>query len=152
LDNNGKIKKQVNLEDNGLAVRLFGEGGENLRKFEKKLGIELNTRGSLVTVSGAPDKVALAERLILEMYALLRRAIPCTPMTSITRSDDIGHRTFTADVFMDTVYVSFKKGDSPQERGPEEVCRFHKEVRHSFGIGLRAPARHIPPWPWPLPP
>jgi phosphate starvation-inducible PhoH-like protein len=138
LDNNGKIKKQVNLEDNGLAVRLFGEGGENLRKFEKKLGIELNTRGSLVTVSGAPDKVALAERLILEMYALLEKGYPLYPndIDYAVRMISADRDVHLADVFMDTVYVSFKK----KAIAPKSVAqkRYVDSIRKSdivFGIG-----------------
>lgn len=138
MDNNGKIKKQVNLEDNGLAVRLFGEGGENLRKFEKKLGIELNTRGSLVTVSGAPDKVALAERLILEMYALLEKGYPLYPndIDYAVRMISADRDVHLADVFMDTVYVSFKK----KAIAPKSVAqkRYVDSIRKSdivFGIG-----------------
>lgn len=138
MDNNGKIKKQVNLEDNGLAVRLFGEGGENLKKFEKKLGIELNTRGSLVTVSGAADKVALAERLILEMYGLLEKGYPLYPndIDYAVRMISADKDVHLADVFMDTVYVSFKK----KAIAPKSVAqkRYVDSIRKSdivFGIG-----------------
>ncbi|MBI5469037.1 MAG: PhoH family protein [Deltaproteobacteria bacterium] len=138
MDNNVKIKKQVKLEDNGLAVRLFGEGGENLKKFEKKLGIELNTRGSLVTVSGTADKVALAERLILEMYRLLEKGYPLYPndIDYAVRMISADKDVHLADVFMDTVYVSFKK----KAIAPKSVAqkRYVDSIRKSdivFGIG-----------------
>ncbi len=138
MDNNVKIKKQVKLEDNGLAVRLFGEGGENLKKFEKKLGIELNTRGSLVTVSGTADKVALAERLILEMYGLLEKGYPLYPndIDYAVRMISADKDVHLADVFMDTVYVSFKK----KAIAPKSVAqkRYVDSIRKSdivFGIG-----------------
>ena len=138
MDNNGKIKKQLSLEDNGLAVRLFGEGGENLKKFEKKLGVELNTRGSLVTVSGAPEKVETAERLIREMYTLLEKGYPLYPhdIDYAVRMISADKETHLADVFMDTVYVSFKK----KVIAPKSVAqkRYVDAIRKSdivFGIG-----------------
>ncbi len=138
MDNNGKIKKQLSLEDNGLAVRLFGEGGENLKKFEKKLGVELNTRGSLVTVSGAPEKVEVAERLIREMYTLLEKGYPLYPhdIDYAVRMISADKETHLADVFMDTVYVSFKK----KVIAPKSVAqkRYVDAIRKSdivFGIG-----------------
>ncbi|MBI5588470.1 MAG: PhoH family protein [Deltaproteobacteria bacterium] len=138
MDNNGKIRKQVNLEDNGLAARLFGEGGENLLRFEKKLGVELNTRGSLVTISGVAEKTELAERLILEMYGLLEKGYSLYPhdidyaVRMVSSDKDVR----LADVFMDTVYVSFRK----KAIAPKSVSqkRYVDSIRKSdivFGIG-----------------
>ncbi|HXI10261.1 MAG TPA: PhoH family protein [Thermodesulfobacteriota bacterium] len=119
-------------------MRLFGEGGENLKKFEKKLGVELNTRGSLVTVSGAPEKVETAERLIREMYTLLEKGYPLYPhdIDYAVRMISADKETHLADVFMDTVYVSFKK----KVIAPKSVAqkRYVDAIRKSdivFGIG-----------------
>jgi len=138
LENNAKVKKQVSLEDNGLAVRLFGEGGENLKKFEKKLGVELNTRGAVVTISGEPDTVALAERLIVEMYALLEKGYPLYPhdIDYAVRMVSSDRSVHLSDVFMDTVYVSFKK----KAIAPKSVAqkRYVDAIRSSdivFGVG-----------------
>lgn len=138
MENNAKVKKQVSLEDNGLAVRLFGEGGENLKKFEKKLGVELNTRGAVVTISGEPDTVALAERLIVEMYALLEKGYPLYPhdIDYAVRMVSSDRSVHLSDVFMDTVYVSFKK----KAIAPKSVAqkRYVDAIRSSdivFGVG-----------------
>lgn len=111
MEKNGKVKKQLTLEDNNLAARIFGEGGENLKRFEKKLGVELNTRGNLVTISGDPENAELAERLITGLYGLLDKGYPLYPhdfeyaVRMISADKDVR----LADVFMDTVYISFRK-------------------------------------------
>ncbi len=105
------VKKQITLEDNGLAMRLFGEGGANINRLEKNLDVSLDTRGSIVNIQGAKAKVNSAERLILELYALLKKGYPLSPVDidyavrMITNDRDVS----IADVFMDTAFVSFRK-------------------------------------------
>jgi len=138
LDKNNKAIKQIDLDDNGLAARLFGEGGENVKRFEKNLGVEIKTRGTLVNISGKPGKVAVAERLINGLYALLEKGYPLYPhdieyalrMLLADKGADL------ADVFMDTVFVSFRKKviapKSVAQKAYVDAIRRHDIV---FGIG-----------------
>ncbi|MFQ5736751.1 MAG: PhoH family protein, partial [Thermodesulfobacteriota bacterium] len=138
LDKNGKAIKQFNLEDNGLAARLFGEGGENIRRFEKKLGVEINTRGTLVTIGGDPDRAGLAERLMTELYKLLEKGYPLYP-----HDIDYAIRMLCADpgvslagVFMDTVYTSFrKKAIAPKSVAQKRYIDAIRNFDIVFGIG-----------------
>jgi phosphate starvation-inducible protein PhoH len=50
LEQQEKVKKRIDLEDNTLALNLFGKSGENIKRFEKRLGVELNTRGNVVSL------------------------------------------------------------------------------------------------------
>ncbi|GMR05093.1 MAG: PhoH family protein [Thermodesulfobacteriota bacterium] len=106
-----RVTEQITLEDNSLAMRLFGEGGSNIRTFEKKLGVEIDTRGNLVTIQGGPRKVELAKKLILELYALLEGGYPLYPhdLDYAIRMISSDRDVRLADVFMDTAYISFKK-------------------------------------------
>lgn len=138
MEKNGTVKKQVTLQDNNLAMRLFGDRGENLKKFEKKLGVELNTRGSIVIIGGAPEKAALAERLILDLYDLLEKGYPLYPhdLDYAVRMVLSGKEVRLADVFMDTVYVSYRK----KAIAPKSVAqkRYVDAIRRNdivFGIG-----------------
>ncbi|MBI5491982.1 MAG: PhoH family protein [Deltaproteobacteria bacterium] len=138
MEKNGKVKKQLTLEDNNLAARLFGEGGVNLKLFEKKLKVELNTRGNLVTVSGAPGDVDLAERLITELYGLLEKGYPLYPhdfeyaLRMVSSDRDVR----LADVFMDTVYVSFrKKIIAPKSVAQKRYIDAIRKFDIVFGIG-----------------
>ena len=130
--------KQITLEDNSLARALFGEGGENLKRLERKTGVRISTRGNVVSVQGEESKTLLAVRLIEELYSLLERGYPLsTPdidyAVRVLSSDRGAH---LADVFMDTIYVSFRKKDiAPKSLGQKryiDAIRRHDIV---FGIG-----------------
>lgn len=137
-EKNVTIKKQVSLADNDLAMRLFGDRGENLKKFEKKLGVELNTRGSLVIISGSPEKAEVAEKLILDLYELLEKGYPMYShdLDYAMRMVLAGKEMKLADVFMDTVFVTYRK----KVIAPKSVAqkRYVDAIRRNdivFGIG-----------------
>ncbi len=138
MEKKGSVKIQVNLEDNGLAVRLFGEGGDNIRRIEKKLGVELNTRGNLVTISGDQEKAEAAKGLILGLYELMGKGYQLNPhdLDYATRMVLSDKDVSLSEIFMDTVYVSFRK----KVIAPKSVAqkRYVDAIRRSdivFGIG-----------------
>ncbi|MBI5887507.1 MAG: PhoH family protein [Deltaproteobacteria bacterium] len=133
-----KAKKQIDLVDNDIAVRLFGEGGQNFKRFEKKLGVTLDTRGALVTIQGDPVKAALAERLIAELAELLKKGYQFS-----TQDIDYAIRMLSADkdarladVFMDTAFVSFrKKIIAPKSVAQKRYIDAIRRYDIVFGIG-----------------
>ncbi len=138
MEKNGQIKKQINLDDNSLAMRLFGEAGENIKRFEKKLGVAIDTRGALVTISGDAQKAALAERLILELYSLLQKGYQFHPsdldyaIKMVSSEKDVR----LSDVFMDTVFVSFKKKSvAPKGVAQKRYIEAIRKFDIVFGIG-----------------
>lgn len=138
MENTGRVTKQISLGDNSLAMRLFGEGGDNIRRFEKKLGVEINTRGAIVTIQGPVDKAGLAERIITELYSLIEKGYPLYPhdIDYAVRMLASNREVRLADVFMDTVYVSYKKKaiapKSVSQKRYIDAIRRHDIV---FGIG-----------------
>jgi len=54
-----------------LVVGLLGSADENLRALEKGLSADVHVRGNTVSMSGAAGDVALAERVISELIALV---------------------------------------------------------------------------------
>jgi len=130
--------RQIDLGDNAVAARLFGEGGQNFKRFEKKLGVTLDTRGTLVTIQGDPDKAALAERLIAELAALIKKGYQFS-----TQDIDYALRMLTADkdvrltdVFMDTAFVSFrKKIIAPKSVAQKRYIDAIRKYDIVFGIG-----------------
>jgi phosphate starvation-inducible protein PhoH and related proteins len=62
-----------------LVVGLLGSADENLRALERTLSADLHVRGNTVTVSGEPADVALAERVISELVAIVAGGQPMTP-------------------------------------------------------------------------
>lgn len=64
-----------------LVVGLLGSADENLRALEQALNADLHVRGNTVTCSGEPADVALAERAISELIAIVASGQPMTPET-----------------------------------------------------------------------
>ncbi len=62
-----------------LVVGLLGSADENLRALERVLAADLHVRGNTVTLSGEPADVALAERVITELVAIVAGGQPLTP-------------------------------------------------------------------------
>ena len=58
---------------------LLGSADENLRALERILNAYLHVRGNAVTISGEPADVALAERVISELVAIVGSGQPMTP-------------------------------------------------------------------------
>jgi phosphate starvation-inducible protein PhoH and related proteins len=62
-----------------LVVGLLGSADENLRALERILSADLHVRGNAVALSGEPADVALAERVISELVAIVAGGQPLTP-------------------------------------------------------------------------
>jgi phosphate starvation-inducible PhoH-like protein len=62
-----------------LVVGLLGSADENLRALERILAADLHVRGNAVTLSGEPADVALAERVLSELIAIVDGGQPLTP-------------------------------------------------------------------------
>lgn len=58
---------------------LLGSADENLRALERVLAADLHVRGNAVTFAGEPADVALAERVVSELVAIVAGGQPLTP-------------------------------------------------------------------------
>lgn len=106
-----EVITRIDLEDNDAALQIFGEGGENLKRFERRLGVRIATRGAVVTIQGAADKVDVAGRVITEVADLVSRgyALHPTDLDYAVRILSADRNARLADIFLDTLLVSFKK-------------------------------------------
>ena len=55
--------------DNERLASLFGPLDEHLRQLERRLGVEITTRGNAFQVQGDPAPVEAASRIIRKLYA-----------------------------------------------------------------------------------
>ncbi len=62
-------------------VALLGAGDEHLSIIEDALDAEVHIRGNRITLRGAPNEIALAERLLDELVAIIRTGQPVNPET-----------------------------------------------------------------------
>ncbi len=62
-----------------MVVGLLGSADENLRALERTLNADLHVRGNAVTLSGESADVALAERVLSELVAIVANGQSLTP-------------------------------------------------------------------------
>ncbi|MGQ0505855.1 MAG: PhoH family protein [Myxococcaceae bacterium] len=63
---------KVDLGDNDIALRLCGGQNENLKQIERRLGVRVGQRGTELHLSGPPDALAFAVKLVEQLEAVLR--------------------------------------------------------------------------------
>jgi len=73
---------KIDLEDNEVARALCGERNVNLRLIERRLGVKIGQRGTELHLSGPPDALGLAAKLVEQLAEAIKA----------------GHSLFAADV------------------------------------------------------
>jgi phosphate starvation-inducible PhoH-like protein len=73
-----KVRSSIEVPPD-LIMGLLGSADENLRALERALTADLHARGNTVTLSGSPADVALAERVVTELIALVAGGQVLTP-------------------------------------------------------------------------
>jgi phosphate starvation-inducible PhoH-like protein len=62
--------------DNGLVQGLVGPQNINLTRLEQRLDVVLHNRGNTITIEGTPDKAAVAETILEQLYDRLADGLP----------------------------------------------------------------------------
>ena len=75
-----QVRSSIDVKPD-LVVGLLGSADENLRALERVLAADLHVRGNAITISGEPADVALAERVLSELVAIVGRGQALTPET-----------------------------------------------------------------------
>jgi phosphate starvation-inducible PhoH-like protein len=104
----GAVTERVTLDDNRVALSLYGPNNGHLKLIERETGIEVHARGNELTFVGAAEAVSVARRLIEQLYSLARAGSPIGP-------EDIGRAAVALradagvdlrEVFHDTILVA----------------------------------------------
>ena len=129
---------QLTFEDNSLAQALFGQQGQHLRIISRALGVKLQVRGNQITLNGPDSSLALAQRVLSELYDLLQANYPVHPQDVQYAIKIIQEKENASvkDIFLDTVFISaMKRRISPKSLNQKrylEAMRTHDIV---FGVG-----------------
>jgi phosphate starvation-inducible PhoH-like protein len=104
----GVVTERVTLDDNRVALALYGERNGNLKLVERETATEIHARGNELTLVGAPDAVAVARRLVEQLYGMARGGTPIGPedigRAAVALRADAGVDLRT--VFNDTILVA----------------------------------------------
>ena len=95
------------LDDNRVALMLFGEHNVNLKRIELETNARLHSRGNELTLMGSADAIAQARRLVEQLYRMARSGRPIGP-EDVGRAAEVLRGDATAnlqEVFSDTILV-----------------------------------------------
>ncbi|KIH75872.1 phosphate starvation protein PhoH [Geoalkalibacter ferrihydriticus DSM 17813] len=126
------------MDDQGLAALLFGQQNRNLKQLERVLRVRVGSRGSDLYIEGDPLRVDLARRLLQQLLELLQEGYPLYPadIDYAVRILSADSRARLKDVFLDTIFVSFrKKIISPKSLSQKAYIDAIRGNDVVFGIG-----------------
>jgi phosphate starvation-inducible protein PhoH and related proteins len=103
----GDSAKKLRFDDNDLARNLFGIQDEHLKSLEKKLGVEIHVRGTDVNIKGAEPQTKLVEKILLELYAMLKKGFPVygAEIEQAIRLFSANQEANLQDLLDDTIFI-----------------------------------------------
>ncbi len=129
---------RIRFDDNALARDLFGAEDRHLRSLENRLGIEIDVRGSDLHLEGFPKDVEAGERVLGELYRLLKKGYPIMG-SDIERAMKLVARDRNADLeslFSSSIFLPAKRRvimpRSPGQRAYIEAMR-NRDVVFTIG-------------------
>ena len=130
--------KKLSFPDPALVGTLCGQHNANLQLLQKRIGLAIHLRGNQLTLEGGDWEIDLAERVLIQLYELLKSDYPVYAndveyAVRILSSDE------SADlkkIFMDRVYVaSGKTVIAPKSINQKEYVDSIRKFDIVFGIG-----------------
>jgi phosphate starvation-inducible PhoH-like protein len=130
--------KKLRFDDNDLARNLFGVQDEHLRSLEKKLGVQIHVRGTDVNIHGTEPQIKLVEKILLELYAMLKKGFPVygTEIEQAIRLFSANQEANLQDLLDDTIFIparnKFIIPKTQHQKDYMDAIRGHDLV---FGVG-----------------
>lgn len=102
---------RLHFEDPTALQNLYGENDGHLKLIEKSIGVKIHARGNTLTISGDEVCAPLAEKILLELYEIIRHGHPIYPgdVVSAIRILSGNNSIKLKDIFLDTIYISAKR-------------------------------------------
>jgi phosphate starvation-inducible PhoH-like protein len=132
------VDKTLTYSDHELVRALCGEHNAHLKLLEKKIGLSVNVRGNTLSLSGWDWEVELAEKILSQLYELLKKKYPVY-LDDVQDAIRILSEDQSADlkeIFRDEVYISSKKKViTPKSLNQRECVNSVRKADIVFGIG-----------------
>ncbi|MBI1908937.1 MAG: PhoH family protein [Deltaproteobacteria bacterium] len=133
----GQLLK-LQFDDNNLARNLFGAEDKHLRSLENQLGVAITVRGSDVSIRGQEEGVQLVEKVLSELYTLLKKGYPIfgADIERAAKMLAADQNLSLQDFFMDSIFIPAKhKVIAPKSVHQKEYLEAIRANDMVFGIG-----------------
>ncbi|MBT3182638.1 MAG: PhoH family protein [Deltaproteobacteria bacterium] len=138
-----KKKKSGNVitlrfDDNSLARDLFGSEDRHLKDLEKRLGVEIDARGTDLRISGPDSDIEVGERILNQLYNLLKKGYPVIG-SDIERAFRLLTRDSSANLeslFSESIFLpARKRAIVPRTPGQKAYLEAIRDNDIVFAIG-----------------
>jgi phosphate starvation-inducible PhoH-like protein len=128
---------RVELPDNDKVRILCGTHNEHLKLMEKRLGVQMGSRGAQLVITGTDEaRLELAEVLLKELYELVDGGYPLYLEDVDQATKLVGQNVPLREIFGETVYVSARhRVITPKGLNQKRYVHAIREDDIVFGIG-----------------
>ena len=128
---------RLEFQDNDKVRVLCGTHNEHLKLVERRLGVQVGSRGGQLVVSGQDaTRVQQAENLLKELYELVEGGYPLYLEDVDQATKLAGQNVPLKEIFGDTVYVSARhRIITPKGLGQKRYIQAIRDDDIVFGIG-----------------
>lgn len=130
----------LRFDDNALARDLFGVHDRHLKSLEQRLGVDINVRGSDLKLKGDSSSVAVGERILNQLYKLLKNGVPImgADIEQAIRLISANSRADLEYLFSDTIFLPARKR-AIMPRSPAQNAYIHA-IRENDIVFCAGPA------------
>jgi phosphate starvation-inducible protein PhoH and related proteins len=128
---------RIEFPDNDKVRALCGAHNEHLKLIEKRLGVQVGSRGGQIVLAAADeDRLKVVEGLMRELYELVASGYPLYLEDVDQATKLAGQSVPLREIFGDTVYVSARhRIITPKGLGQKRYIQAIRENDIVFGIG-----------------
>jgi len=125
-------------EDNHRLSNLCGQLDQNLRQIERRLGLEINNRGSHFRLIGEPESTRACSEVLKGLYAASESEVLTPELVHLYLQESGIEELLREEIEKDVPEVVIKtKRGMIRARGPNQKEYLHRIVTHdiNFGVG-----------------
>ncbi|MFJ8527931.1 PhoH family protein [Bacillus sp. NPDC094106] len=132
------VEMNQQVENDNEAIALFGVNDANLKVIERELAVSIVTRGESVRVSGTDEAVALVEKILQQLLAVIRKGVSITERDvayaiQLGRQGKIAH---FEELYEEEIFKTAKgKSIRVKTMGQRQYIHALKKNDIVFGIG-----------------
>lgn len=129
---------EIQLANPTEAISLFGNADMNLKLIEQELGVSIVTRGESVGISGPEDKVEMAQAVLVNLLAVIRKGISISKREAVyaIQMAEKGTLEYFRDLYDEEISKNVKgKSIRVKTLGQRHYVNAIKSRDLVFGIG-----------------